>query len=227
MKNLLLVVVVIIVFFACATIGYNVATRFDHPQQADLPAPAATAGTNNEQYNMLIVQVNQLDAEKPELVSVWFISLFFQEDSAPLITFAQLYAPWSGTTSARLLSKTFSLDANGEPAQGFWKAIQSQKIKWDAYFVVDDFSVQRTLEWLNGPGDYISPLNTAADTNTLVGQICRSMAGINVREGSAFDWNGLAPLHFRSNLRMEIGMGYWNRVTGASKPVTCDTVLAR
>lgn len=227
MKNLLLVVVVIIIFFACATIGYNVATRFDQPQQVEQPAPVATTETNNEQYNMVIVQVGQLDAEKPELVSVWLISLFFQEDSAPLITFAQLYAPWSSTASARLLNSTFALDANGEPAQAFWKSIQSQKIKWDAYFVVDDFSVQRTLEWLNGPGDYINPLHSAADTNTLVGQICRSMAGIGVREGPAFDWNGLAPLHFRSNLRMEIGMGYWNRVAGASKPVTCETILAR
>lgn len=228
MKNLLVIFLILLIFSICAVIGYNAANRFDLPTFEAQQAPTNVApGEKTEQHNFIIVQVDQLGVDKPRLVSVWFASLFFMEGTPPTLTFAQLYSPFSNGNQSRSLERAFSLTSSGEPSAGFWRSVRSYKIKWEAYFVVDQNSTQRMLEWVNGPADFISPFFEPEKTQALVQQTCQSLAGLSSREAPAFDWTGLAPEHFRSNLRMEIGLAYWNRMVVKDQQLRCEVIVAQ
>src|SRR5690554_2054840 len=106
MKKIVVFVVVLLIFFACAAVGYSIASRFDLLElEATIEPVESEAG---EQYRLLIVQVDQLDASQPRLVSVWYVSLFFIENAPATLTFAQLYAPYSTAESAQRLEQSFS-----------------------------------------------------------------------------------------------------------------------
>lgn len=230
MKKFVVFIVAPLIFCLCAVIGYSIASQNDFLDLGKTVEPVDSEG--GEQYNVLIIQVDQLDGLKPRLVSVWYVSLFFMDDSPPTLTFGQLFAPYSGTESAQRLARAFALTAGGEPASGFLRAVESFKIRWDAYFVVDYFSTQRMLEWVNGPGEFTRPFDDPQQTRALLEQTCQSLAGLSTRQAPLsnrqvppFDWTGLAPHHFHSNLRMEIGLDYWNRMNSTEEPVRCEIIL--
>lgn len=221
MKAVLVILIALLVFFACATLGYQLAMQTGvWPGEAPRPT-AAVSTLGAEQHNLVIIQVDQLDADKPKLVSVWYVNILFLEDTPPTLSFAQLYSPESSKATARNLERNFSLNSSLEPSNSFWKAVKATRVEWEAYFVVDNISTQRILEWVNGSGDYITPFNSADQSRNVITQTCQSLAAISSREGPAFDWAGLAPDHFHSDMHMEIAMAYWNRITKSTKPISC------
>lgn len=225
MKGIIVALLTILIFILCAVVGYNIAKDanggiFIQPKST-LPVDAS------EQHNYVIVQVDQLDAAQPRLVSVWFVSLFFPKENAPTVTIAQLFSPISTGSRSRSLEKNFSLTPEGEPSPRFWRAVQGFKIQWESYFVIDALSMQHILEWVNGPGDYPGSLNNLGDTKAMMDKTCQSLAELKTRDAPPFDWTGLVPDHFRSNLHMEVGLLYWNRVVKSEPQANCQTIPAR
>lgn len=228
MKNILVFVLVILVFCACATIGYSFAPQITIAPTAQPPL-ISTVTNSEQQYRLLIVHVDQLDAEKPRLVSVWYVSLFFMKETPPTLTLAQVYSSSLNTSpNAQELERSFSINPTGELAPGFWKEIQRYQFVWDGYVVTDHFANQRMLEWVNGPGDYISPFHEGAATQALLQQTCQSLSGLAQRQAAPFNWDGLIPSHYQANIQqMDIALGYWNRMINAGQPLRCDVILAQ
>lgn len=225
MKAVLVILIALLIFFACAMIGYQLGVQTGAIGEAPPQVQPATV-EGSEQHNLVIIQVDQLDAPQPRLVSVWFISLFFLDDASPRLAFVQLYSLQSTTAHAQDLARSFALDSSLEPSAGFWRSVRAFDIEWEAYFVVDNMSSQRIMEWVNGPGDYVSALQNPGQAQALLTQTCQALTGIASRQGPAFDWTGLAPAHFHSNMRMEIAMAYWDKVTKPEKPVICEVILS-
>lgn len=229
MKNAVIFLIIILVFLACGFVGYQLATRID-------PARTALAGSTpgrtgqGEQHNLVIIQVDRLDITQPRLVSVWYVSLFFMGGEAPRLSFGQLFPTRSSASVNQSIARSFDLDDQGDPSTGFSRSLDTFKIKWEGYLLVDDITAQRVLEWINGPGDYLSILSSGADNsaarNQLAGQSCKAVAGIDKRQGPPLQWGDLVPAHFRSNLRMEDALAYWNRVTTASS-AQCEVLPSR
>lgn len=211
-------------FLACAAFGYYVAQNF--PPAPDQPAVRATPDGAFEEHRFLIIQVDRLDSSNPQLVSVWFTSLYFVENSNPTITFGQLYSPHSSRDAALNLQESFSLDGQGEPGKAFWKAVSAFGLEWEAYFMVDQLASEYILQWVNGPGEYISKLDGTEETRAVLQQTCDSLGSLSGREAPAFDWTVIAPLHFGSNIRMERAMDYWNHITRNEQPPHCEVILA-
>ena len=211
-------------------VGFHLATRSTPtPVNPAPPAPQPTAeiipGIGSEQHNVMVVQVDQLDAEGPRLESVWFVSIFFMENVPPSLTFVQLYSPSATSENARAIERAFSLNPGGEPGEAFWKALEVFEVPYEGYFLVDRFSAQRLLEWANGPGDHVSPLADPQNSRLLLEQTCQSISGISLRETTPFDWTGLAPKHFRSNMRMEKAVDYWRKLTSSETALRCDMIV--
>ncbi len=230
MKIILIILLVLGVFCCCAAIGYYAATQLDPtlPPIPVLPQPTAVPipDLGGEQHNMLVVQVDQLDSQEPRLQMVWFMSVFFMEDVPPAITFVQLYSPQATNEHAHNLEQAFSLTQGGEPSNEFWKALEVFDVDWEGYFLVDQFSAQFILEWANGSGDYTGPLMDPQRLESLVQQTCQSVSGMAMRETVPFNWNSIAPTHFRSNVRMAEAMEYWNEITSTEQTLRCDLIPA-
>ncbi|NMC13254.1 MAG: hypothetical protein GYA34_10275 [Chloroflexi bacterium] len=104
----------------------------------------------NHQQNMLLVEVNKLEAEKPQLESIWLI-LYIKD--VPKITWMPLYiASSSGNTGfpdGNIVSgKKFKLGKNKTLAPEFETALRKNDIWWNGYIVTDKQSVSKLIEFL-------------------------------------------------------------------------------
>ena len=229
MKKVVIILLFILVFSACGILGYQLANRMNPAQPQASSAGSGRVG-QGEQHNLVIIQVDQLDSLQPHLISVWYASLYFLEDKPPTLTFGQLYPMRANQATNQSIGKSFALDSHGEPSAGFWRNLETFKIKWEGYLLVDNVAMQRVLEWINGPGDYVSILGSGPDgsdqRNQLADQSCQKIAGIDQRQGPSLEWGDLIPAHFHSNLRMEDALAYWDRVKSA-RDARCEILPAR
>ena len=229
MKKVIIVLLASLVFVACGFIGYQLANRVN---PAKIPASSTASGRvgQGEQHNLVVLQVDRLDSYQPKLVSIWFASLYFMDSDPPMLTLGQLYPTLSNNNINQSIARSFALDGEGEPSTGFWRNLDVYKINWEGYLLVDAVTMQRVMEWVNGPGDYIALLSSGPESsderNQLAGQSCQRIAGIDTRQDPALQWGDLVPDHFRSNLHMEDALAYWNRVTTA-RDARCEILPAR
>jgi hypothetical protein len=148
------------------------------------------------------------------------------DGSRPNVSFGQVYPGKADAKIVQSIGQSFALNAQGEPASDFLKTVQGMNIQWEGYILVDNTSMQRFMEWSNGPGDFVSVLSAIIDHPTegeqIIEQTCQNVFETPGRQAPAFDWNGLSEVHFRSSIRMELALSYWNRMTTSPLPVKCE-----
>jgi hypothetical protein len=224
MRNILVLLFVILIFFVCATIGFNLASQqqLSNPLLQILPI-------SRGQHNFIIVLVDQYQQPSSRLVSVWFVSLYSVESNPPELAFSQIYAPQSTSELSKALGTQFSITSHGDPGNNFWNVIRSHKIDWENYVVVDLPAAERILEWLLGQSYNAETIITAfgkeEDTKVLVGLICQSLPG-TVDKPLPFQWRELIPGHFRTSMRLEDGLVYWDMATHFGSPSRCELLPA-
>jgi hypothetical protein len=227
------VILVIIVFLICAFVGYQVAMQFHELSginpEATMTAPGA-AGLPQKEYKIILIHVDRLDRPQPRMISVWFISFFFVEGNPPTLTFAQMYPNPANPENHQAFERGFSLTPKGDPAAGFWRVVKTWHIEANGYLLVDDFAVQKVMEWTNGAGDFPGLIGATQDhpddSERVLMDTCRSVGGIANRTPAPFEFSDLFPGHFRSNLMMADAVMYWTSLTNTTLPIDCDVVLA-
>jgi hypothetical protein len=227
MKGLLLFLVILVVFSACAWLGYQAANRVDLAQVPNQEGvdPDQGGSFNEGQHNLIVVHVDHMSGVNPQLVSVWYVSLSFLNDTRPHMDMGRLYPSGATPELAQELERSFSLLPNGEPSRGFWNAVKDGGFQWENFLVVDNATVQMVLGWINGPGDYPAILGGPAEQAVVFKDVlmrtCDTMGKLDSRGKAPFSWGDLVPAHLHSNLRMEIALAYWNEITRADQPVIC------
>lgn len=229
MKGLLILLLVVLVFFGCAIVGYNLAGNRNPVAQATVVVDPSQI-ISGEQHRFIIMRADALDTAQPRLVSIWYVSVYFLENYPTTLTLAQVYPVKTATPNAQALAQSFALNPQtGEPADAFWQALQAYGLQWEAYVLTDIEGANAFLNWWSGPADYRPALTSAdgnADTSVqLATQTCMAVANAATHQIGTFDWGTVVPLHFRSSLRMENGLAYWDRVTGGAS-VRCEIVSA-
>jgi hypothetical protein len=224
MRNILVLLFVILIFFVCATIGFNLASQQPSSNPLLKILPMSTG-----QHNLIIVLVDQYQQPSSRLMSVWFVSMYTVESNPPELAFSQIYTPQSTSELSKALGTEFSITSHGDPGNNFWNVIRSHKIDWENYVVIDLPAAERILEWLIGQ-DYnaetiITGLGKEEDTKVLLGLICKSLPE-TVDRPLPFQWRELIPGHFRSSMRLDDGLVYWDMVTRFGVSSSCELLPA-
>jgi hypothetical protein len=227
MRIFILLLVTIAVFIGCAVIGFQIAQTVGGPG-VDPNGPAPVISPGQEQHNFMLVRADDLGSGKPELVSVWFVSLYFTKDTPTpsLLSLAQIYPPKAASPKSNSLVREFTLTPEGEPQPAFWDAVRRYELSWEGYLLFDTEGANQFLQWLVGPSDFHKALEDApksADKSRIMAeQICRSIADSTGKPISDFNWNQVVPRHFRTNLGLEAGLSYWDWMTNTGHPVRCE-----
>lgn len=224
MKIILRLALIVFCFLVFAAIGFGLADwgSSGSTQNVNKTMPV----TANAQHNFILVQVDQLDAAQPQLVSVWFVSYSLTGENRPRIAIAQLYP----SEAANDLDEVLSLNAHAEPSAEFWRRLRGLNIaQWQGYLVMDNLTLQRFMEWLHGPGDYPPIFADESQSNRqekeLLQATCERMIGIDLRERSDLQWTDLVPVHMHTDLTMDMAFSYWKEITNAPELDRCDVIL--
>lgn len=224
MKNILRLVLIVFCFTVFAALGFGLADwNSSGSAQSTTSAPVTS---EPKQHNFILVHVDQMDGAQPRLISVWFLSYLLMEQSRPRIVMAQIYPSDAGNN----LQAAFSLNDQGEPVDAFWRQMRALNVvKWDGYLMMDNLTVQRILEWTQGPGNYTSAFaDTMQDIHlekTLLQSTCDDITGIDLRERSDLHWDDLVPSHLHTDLKMDVALTYWKQITNAPGMDRCDVIL--
>lgn len=225
MRIFILLLLTIVVFIGCAVLGFQIAQSVGGPG-VDPKSSASMALAGQEQHNFILVRADDLSSGKPKLVSVWFVSLYFAGDHSNLLTLAQIYPPNTASPKSNALDREFTLTSDGGPQPAFWDAVRRYKLDWEGYLLFDTEGANQFLQWLVGPSDFHQALDeapgSAEKSRIMAEQICRSISDSVGKPISQFNWSQVVPSHFRTNLGLEAGLAYWDRMTNTGSPVHCE-----
>lgn len=96
----------------------------------------------NHQQNILVVQVDNLDASKPNLESVW---LMLYIKNSPKITWMPLYL---ASSNANSISGQYQLSKNKTLSGKFETALRKQDIWWNGTIITDKQGIKNLVELL-------------------------------------------------------------------------------
>ncbi|MBN1536217.1 MAG: hypothetical protein JW908_05755 [Anaerolineales bacterium] len=150
----------------------------------------------NHQQNILAVQVDNLDASKPNIESVW---LMLYIKNTPKITWMPLYLT---SSNANLISGHFQLSKDKTLNGKFESSLRKKDIWWNGYIITDKHGV-KTL---------IDILDAASSNNTAI----TNVSGIETNAASLLDASDMEKVtviqnicHMASSLDDFQGINAW------------------
>ncbi len=225
MKAVLVLVLVLLAFFACLSLGFNLAEEFKLGEMG-VVSPTPVDLNNSSQNNVLVIVVDHMNQPETNLMAVWFVSLYLMDGSQPALTFAPVYTLYSNGEQSKVVADSFALNDRREPTQQFWNTLSAMNIQWQGYVMVDLVTARRFVEWSGMYGDppqaLLTALGNPLEGQAMAGQLCQSISSAASRPPVDVNWSELVPDHLQTNLRLESGMLFWQRMTHASPPVRCE-----
>jgi len=187
-------------------VGTFLLLKINQNQSAQTPLTKISS-----QSNFLLLQVDSLSDDSPEIVSAWAV-LVRTEQPTHLI-FKQL----SPAQLAADQQVAISLDADGLATDKFLRYAQNLKLDLDSYFLLDSQAVATLFSDLTGQA------NPGLDEATL-SNLCEKLGEIQTKSANLTLWNDLIPDHMRTNLSFESYATIWEKITRSGTAAQCKMI---
>ena len=221
----LVIALTIIAFVACFGIGLYLAEIVPgtgvlkgETSKVQLSTPASRF-----QHNILVIRVDDLGKQSPQLVSIWGLIVYFPE---PKLIFQRIYP--LGMVDAAEIQGSFSLSSRKVPSQSFLKTLDEKlSIQWDNYILIDTTATDVISAWAGAPAS--SQPEILADQNQFiqvegeaVRQVCTKFAGQSQSQRDPFNWENIIPDHLLTDIPLDFGLLSLNRLSEAGQPIQCE-----
>ncbi len=189
------------------------------------------------QRKILIVVVDQLKADDPQLETIWLATYV---NARSHITLLPLFpASLSGGERDDLAVKNgFKLDGDGQLSQGFLDQIQSKQIRWDNTFILDELGLAMLIDAVGGVDlgrGRVSGVRALSQIPLvqydaqaalfahamLARSICR-LSGDLVDQVEVQDLLQPLTAHMRSDLSEQFFVDEWQRLRNSKTGVSCE-----
>jgi len=228
-------IVLVIIFIACVALGFVVMNQVYGPDASPLGIQSASTQSANlvalEQINYLVIQVDNLESDSPELVSVW-LAFIYTGNQPQLILLPLL--PTANSSQAATITQDFSLTSNKDVTGVFIKNIQSTfDIEFEGYFLLDNAGLTAIGQWLTGSDMGFLQHSASQDSSVLdvlqpskdyLSQVCKSIRSNGSESGSQIRWAQLIPAHFRTTVSFDNLMRLWDTIS-SSKKIRCEITI--
>ncbi|MBN1373141.1 MAG: hypothetical protein JW987_14490 [Anaerolineaceae bacterium] len=220
MRRSSLISAMLLIFCTFTFLGFRTANLTSTLELSDQTAVQSTR--NNR---VILVHVDNLQADRPVLKSVW-VGVLFNSENQAVLSFVPIYPAEGDRSAAEALANSFKLDRSGKPAASFWRRLASLNIERDGYILADDYALQEIAGWINRQGSLIygasSPNSSTTPGEWFLELGCGSIGktGGNIAE---FSWSSLGD-HIQTDLTGEALDAEWNKLTTPGQPLKCEIV---
>jgi len=216
----IIIALTILAFFTCLILGLFASNLIPGLDQTSDSKSAINSPASPFQHNILMVHVDSLLAENPQLVSVWGAILYFPEPKIIL----QLLYPLDFDQDATIRA-SFALTAAKDPVSGFLKKInQTTEIQWDHFLVVDQQTMATILtEMTLATGVKVndpSAMDGQAEI-TFYKQVCAAIFDQGKYFLNDFVWSEIIPMHIRTDLPVDTALVIWEKLSSTPNPIQC------
>jgi hypothetical protein len=217
MRKLLFFLALFMTFSLAAYFGYTTASSSLQSLQDTSPIPPTDTPPASQQ-NILLIQVDNLESERPVLRAVWVFAQF-QSANQTVLTFSPLYPSQDNV----VYEKNFSLDPDKSPARRFLRIVATSGIRTDGYLLVDDLGTEQITAWVHDQGIPTFSKDTPT-TETFLREACAYLSGTSpVIQDVKFDWQRF-DTHFQSDLALDTLMASWNQIFDPTRPTHCEVL---
>lgn len=196
---------------------------------------------NIQQRNLLVIGVDDIDAEIPGLRSVWLIIFmpntphFMLLPIYPTGTFTDTNHP----STIGSLPESFHLDRGKTPHDSFFKALEVKEIWWHAYILLDDTALLEISNFVgrnggdsssypkdvfkNTPDPENDPLGSLLGQAEFVQLLCKQTTHLSDVERSQY-LKLLTKVegHLRSDLDLDTTIMEWQQLVKQGGNITCE-----
>lgn len=141
----------LIVFVIALFAGYNVGEDLDplikiFGQQMEPESRPRVKIPNNDQYNILIIGVDDMEKEDAQLESVWLVA---HVRNSSRVTLIPIFPSPDIPDQNINLPNSFHIE-DGRPGIEFWDAMRETNLWWKGYLVSDTGSSENLIDALGG-----------------------------------------------------------------------------
>lgn len=223
MKKAGFLVVLVVVFGICGWLGFRATVsglgKVDHTS-------AGAAPTAPAQKNILIISVDSLRSDKPQLVSAWVLFAVSSEPS-PSLVFLPVYHADGRYPQAMHLSNSFALTQNSEPADVFQKELLAylNLARFDAYVSLDSQAVSVFARLFPGSQPTPQPFEVLTQDHMLVlRDICAALEARTSGTAAELNWGEIVPEHFRTEMSFPDFTADWILFTRSNSIPHCEVL---
>jgi len=224
-----------VVFIGCVYFGFKAASKLFAENAENQNNIIETSQKSPVQSNYLLVLVNDLTADKPQLISLWGVLNY--PSNPPQVVFLPL-SPTASTETNREISLAFDL-ANKKkiPARSIGKLEDVVDLAFDGYFVTDNAGLLRfaayanleTLEIYNMPAESSESIISMENSiNSFFTAVCGFFkTGASNSFFSKIEWSQLLPDRFSTDLSFEELMLMIDRIHNSASLTTCEVLSSQ
>jgi hypothetical protein len=185
-----------------------------------------------QQRNFLVLHVDNLENEEPQLVSIWAV-FFYPADTANL-TFKQLYPQGLDSDQDKILENQFHIGENGALDSKTTKILTQYEIDWSGYILMDTQSVLHITNWLQMGSIPDSILQAIQDSETVIqdsdeqrwfDQVCTQLENEDLQNLKHLPWNEIIPAHMHTNLYFDDLVTFWDYLARTDYPPHCEVLI--
>jgi hypothetical protein len=224
-----------VVFIGCVYFGFKAASNLFAARSENQNNNITTPQTNPVQSNYLIVLVNDLTADKPQLISLW--GVFTYPSNPPRVVFLPLY-PTAISETNREISSAFDLSNTKKiTGRSIGKFEDAVDLSFDGYFVTDnagllrfaDYANLETLEIFNAPAEASESIHSLeVSINSFFTSVCGFFkTGASNSFFSKIEWSQLLLDHFSTDLPFEEMMLMIDRINNSASLTTCEVLASQ
>ncbi len=231
----LFIIIASVVFLGCVFFGFNAASNLFAERAQNQSNIIETPQTSLVQSNYLLVLVNNLSAEKPQLISLWGVLNY--PSIPPEVVFIPIF-PSINVEFNREIDSVFDLSNTKKiSARSIGKIEQVVDLSFNGYFVTDNKALLRfaayanleKLEIFNSPAQSSESI-LAVQTNinsffTALCQLCKT--GASNSFFSQIEWSQLLPDHFSTDQSFEELMLMIDRINNSAVLTTCEVLSSQ
>ena len=213
-----------LVFTICFAAGIYAASLLPEGTRESLKVDQRTIKTPASQFqqNILIIHVDDLQAESPALISVWGMILYFPQ---PTLIFQPLF-PLAIEGNEDLLD-FYAISPGKVPSEKFLSALSIKNdIFWDNYILLDSSAVQvfltQTSENELALADISDTSGVIQREEALISGICLSFTQQENSFVDNFTWQNLMNTHMQTDIPMDTFLVNQQKLLGPEKPAQCD-----
>ena len=182
--------------------------------------------SDSAQKNIVVIHVDDLDARDPQLVSVW--SVFSVINEQTYITMTPLYPRTVPDPAVSRLASSFHLNGRRKLSKEFMEALQTYRVAWDGYIIIDQQGMMGLQEWLAGYS-VVSLTNQGSkdpglilqEESLLLNGICRGLNRTGTAPDESAEWEAISD-HLKTDLPMRNIIPYWRQMNEWQTPLVCN-----
>ena len=210
----------ILVFLAC--LGFGLYTSYKpegNGEQAEGRYTSTDLPVSEHQSNYLFIHVDDLQAENPQLISVWGVIAYYPE---PKLIFSPLY-PMPTATNDKVLER-YKLSIQKIPDPTWLRSLSDFfQVTWDGYILLDTAAMnQLSASTFGGGIDFAKPDDPVGAEKPYMQATCDSFSAQGRNFLIGFQWKDLIPDHFRSNVSLEFSLVNSDKLLSPGLPVRCE-----